>query len=75
MQLPVFSHPAGCLPDWPPELEQHYGVPWLKVRAGVHLCTDVSCVYEEVSQGYGQRGAASPMFHSSQKSTFKIGFV
>eukprot|EP00667_Euglena_gracilis_P002975 EG_transcript_2980 len=42
--------------DWPPELEQHYGVPWLRVRAGVHLCADVQCVYDVVAHSWDYVG-------------------
>eukprot|EP00667_Euglena_gracilis_P003263 EG_transcript_3269 len=42
--------------DWPPELEQHYGVPWLRVRAGIHLCADVQCVYDVVAQSWDYVG-------------------
>eukprot|EP00667_Euglena_gracilis_P004238 EG_transcript_4253 len=42
--------------SWPPELEKHYGVHWLKIRAGVHLCTDVECVFDTNSKGFDYYG-------------------
>eukprot|EP00668_Euglena_longa_P036964 GGOE01047555.1.p1 GENE.GGOE01047555.1~~GGOE01047555.1.p1 ORF type:complete len:695 (-),score=164.52 GGOE01047555.1:1055-3139(-) len=41
---------------WPLELEKHYGVRWLKIRAGVHLCTDVECSFDTVSKGFDYYG-------------------
>ena len=41
---------------WPPEIAEFYGVPFMKVRMGVHFCTDVDCVFDEVTKGYDYYG-------------------
>jgi class 3 adenylate cyclase len=41
---------------WPATVAHFYGCEYLRVRIGVHRCTDVTAAFDEVSKGYDYHG-------------------